>query len=92
MIDSEKLLNDLFLLGNGIFEADRDTKWDGDLWLRYRAVENLIKGQPTVEHGKGQWEDNQPNGRYRCPECGCLSICRHNFCPTCGMDLRGEQK
>ena len=56
----------------------------------YEEIEQLPPVQP--EPRMGHWEGNQPNGRYRCSECSCLSISNDdNFCSNCGADMRGER-
>lgn len=31
------------------FETDGDTMWQSGCWVRYRAVEQVVKGQPSVD-------------------------------------------
>jgi len=74
---------DLFKAIFGLYATEVWAKSEQDFleWLN-----SPVQSEP----GKGQWEGNQPNGRYRCSECGCLSISRDNFCSNCGADMRGK--
>lgn len=29
---------------------------------------------------------------YTCSECGCWTGDKHNYCPDCGADMRGEEE
>ena len=92
-IDVERLnlYDDLFM--------SEDTINKSGVYVRYRAVENLIKNAPTadvteVKHGKWVLK----NGYITCSECGCepYVLARridfdnlHHYCPDCGAKMNG---
>lgn len=64
-IDADKLMKAMY---ENVFEGDGEAMWLSGCWIRYRAVERVIKSQPTVETGQ-QWipcEERQPEevGEY----------------------------
>lgn len=68
---------------------------NGELYIAKINAQMKLEILPSAQpkHRIGHWEGNQPNGRYRCSECGCLSISNDdNFCFNCGADMRGEEK
>lgn len=67
---------------------------NGELYIAKINAQMKLEILPSAqsERKMGHWEGNQPNGRYRCSECGCLSISNDdNFCFNCGADMRGER-
>ena len=52
---------------------------------------------PSAER-KGKWEvyevantDEEQPIAWRCPNCEEVVEVKYNFCPECGMDMRGEE-
>lgn len=60
------------------FETDGDTMWQSGCWVRYRAVEQVIKESPSVtpEQKTGKWNayyhgiNETPSFTYSCNQCG----------------------
>lgn len=82
-----------------------DTINKSGVYVRYRAVENLIKNAPTAdvqEVKHGTYINTNHGGIhgdyiYRCSCCGNereAYIEEENYCPHCGakMDERGDEK
>lgn len=46
LIDADALMKDMY---NRAFETDGDTMWQSGCWVRYRAIEQTVKAQPTVQ-------------------------------------------
>ena len=47
----------------------------------------------VVERKRGEWiakANNPHNARWLCSACNYATVSRHNFCPNCGADMRGE--
>ena len=40
------------------------------------------------KYGEPVWADRNV---YRCDRCDFGTIAKHNFCPRCGADMRGEE-
>lgn len=82
-----RVLDDMDVVG-----IDRE-KYSYGLKLLESDIEDIKELPPAQPKCKvGHWEGNQPNGRYRCSECGCLSISNDdNFCFNCGADMRGKE-
>lgn len=58
------------------------------------GVEEVLRSLPTVqpERKKGEWLFNVRGCHgFTCPYCGIHKAFKHNFCPNCGADLRGEK-
>ena len=82
------------------FETDNDTMWQSGCWVRYRAIEQVIDAQPSVERKKGKWinsYDLSGNQYKRCSECGVrieITFFANDysviFCPNCGADMRED--
>lgn len=101
-IDADALMKALY---HRAFETDEDTMWQSGCWVRYRAIEQTVKEQPTIEpeRKKGRWVRITQGAipeKYMCPFChrtiendgveSLLSM-RFPFC-HCGADMReGEQ-
>ena len=76
------------------FETDGDTMWQSGCWVRYRAIEQVVKDQPTIEERKsGKWEiyviSPFDGEGCRCSECNYEGAPYWDFCPNCGADMRG---
>ena len=62
------------------FETDGDTMWQSGCWVRYRAVEQVIKESPSVtpKRKTGKWEEKAVSDEKvidewqsaRCSACG----------------------
>lgn len=95
LIDADGLMKAMY---HRAFETDGDTMWQSGCWVRYRAIEQTVKEQPTIEpkRKKGKWIDDT-----YCSECGWVhttepgfigSVEGFNFCPNCGAAMtEGEQ-
>ena len=78
-------------------DAARDW-YEGLICGSFKGLEKRLRAlppaQPEPKRGKtGRWmatEADEPCF-YRCSECGRLIDERENFCPNCGVDMRGEQ-
>lgn len=46
LIDADALMKAMY---ERAFETDGDTMWQSGCWVRYRAVEQVVKEQPTIE-------------------------------------------
>ena len=45
-IDADALMKEMY---HRAFETDEDTMWQSGCWVRYRAVEQVVKAQPTID-------------------------------------------
>ena len=53
LIDADALMKSMY---HRAFETDGDTMWQSGCWVRYRAIEQVVKEQPTIEGRKtGRW-------------------------------------
>lgn len=92
LIDAEGLMKAMY---HRAFETDGDTMWQSGCWVRYRAIEQTVKEQPTIEPKKGRWITEHlvstGGGTYpidRCSECEYASVVgRSNYCPNCGARM-----
>ena len=59
LIDADALMKAMY---HRAFETDGDTMWQSGCWVRYRAIEQVIKEQPTIEPERktGEWIPNSP--------------------------------
>ena len=46
LIDADALMKAMY---HRAFETDGDTMWQSGCWVRYRAVEQTVREQPTVD-------------------------------------------
>ena len=46
LIDADALMRAMY---ERAFETDGDTMWQSGCWVRYRAIEEVVKEQPTIE-------------------------------------------
>jgi len=76
-----------------------DTINKSGVYVRYRAVENLIKNAPTedvapVAHGKWERKDENSNEIF-CSHCDYKTIfllnSYWNYCPNCGAKMDGRE-
>lgn len=93
LIDADELMRAMY---HRAFETDGDTMWQSGCWVRYRAIEQVVKEQPTIEERKkGQW--NCSDDYYEtgvCSACGwdvgeAYANCKKwfKFCPNCGARM-----
>ena len=97
LIDADALMKAMY---HRAFETDGDTMWQSGCWVRYRAIEQVVKEQPTSELKKGKWKraclDHEAMGER--PSILYCSICNQciayptNYCPNCGADMRGDKE
>lgn len=54
LIDADALMKAIY---HRAFETDGDTMWQSGCWVRYRAIEQVVKEQPTIkpEPKTGKW-------------------------------------
>lgn len=52
LIDADELMKAMY---HRAFETDGDTMWQSGCWVRYRAIEQTVKAQPTIERETGEW-------------------------------------
>ena len=90
MIDADALMKAMY---HRAFETDGDTMWQSGCWVRYRAIEQTVKEQPTIEERKkGKWIMG------KCDQCGAhapfwpmaSTYYESDYCPNCGADMRGD--
>lgn len=78
------------------FETDGDTRWDSGCWVRYRAIEQVVKEQPTIEPERkhGHWIDagDESPYYYICSECGTGSDWEDHFCRECGSKMEAAKQ
>lgn len=102
LIDADELMKAMY---HRAFETDGDTMWQSGCWVRYRAIEQTVKEQPTIERKTGKWEERKVSTEKVIDEwqsCKC-SICGRydtrpylyyfsepRFCSWCGSDMRGD--
>ena len=90
LIDADALMKSMY---HRAFETDDDTMWQSGCWVRYRAIEQTVKEQPTIEPKKGKWVTKSTNGEMfdSCSVCGYVEWdVPRNYCPNCGADMRGK--
>lgn len=99
LINADALMKAMY---HRAFETDDDVMWQSGCWVRYRAIEQVVKEQPTIEeHKKGEWlELTNTNHTYVCSVCGRMLVNitdgknmvtkNYPFC-HCGADMRGGQ-
>ena len=46
LIDADALMEAMY---HRAFETDGDTMWQSGCWVRYKAIEQVVKEQPSVE-------------------------------------------
>ena len=57
----------------------------------------MLESIPAAEPKRGKWIEGNHANYWKCSECGEVTMesvmgkPRHNFCPNCGADMRGEQ-
>lgn len=96
LIDADKLMKAMY---HRAFETDGDTMWQSGCWVRYRAIEQVVKEQPTIEPERktGRWIAH-PGGKfvgfpymhYECDQCRNFEPTETNYCPHCGAYMGGD--
>lgn len=89
LINADALMKAMY---HRAFETDGDTMWQSGCWVRYRAIEQVVKDQPTIEERKsGKWEiyviSPFDGEGCRCSECNYEGAPYWDFCPNCGADM-----
>ena len=82
LIDADALMKAMY---HRAFETDGDTMWQSGCWVRYRAIEQTVKEQPTIERKTGMWRRAEYG--YTCNQCGKTHLLRTAYCPTCGAEM-----
>jgi ribosomal protein L37E len=93
LIDKQRLLAEARKLNSTITGRDKP-------FPVAEAFMEVIEKQPTVEpRTKGEWvmvyhNSRHTTGHIECNQCGWRSgdWTKHNFCPHCGADMRGEEE
>ena len=98
LIDAGELMKAMY---HRAFETDGDTMWQSGCWVRYRAIEQVIKEQPTIEPERkaGRWidegfyADGHGAHAFRCSECGghIIEYDADPFCKWCGAKMEGDK-
>ena len=96
-IDADALMKAMY---HRAFETDGDTMWQSGCWVRYRAIEQTVKEQPTIEpeRKKGEWIPvTNGRGGFECDQCHNYAPSYQNgvewlsgFCPNCGARMTEE--
>lgn len=86
-IDADALMKAMY---HRAFETDGDTMWQSGCWVRYRAIEQTVKEQPTIEpeRKKSRWINVDKNNVGYCESCLARGRAWMNFCHNCGADMR----
>lgn len=94
LIDADALRKAMY---HRAFETDGDTMWQSGCWVRYKAIEQVVKEQPTVEAEPvrhGHWI-NHPDDLFPADSMIECSVCHEyeyatandNFCGNCGAKM-----
>lgn len=46
LIDADALMEAMY---HRAFETDEDTMWQSGCWVRYKAIEQVVNEQPTID-------------------------------------------
>ena len=95
MIDADALMQAMY---HRAFVTDGGTMWQSGYWVRYRAIEQVVEDQPTIELERptGHWikvDDAYNRISGRCSKCGWVShlyeddVVGMDFCPNCGAKM-----
>ena len=82
MIDADALMKAMY---HRAFETDGDTMWQSGCWVRYRAIEQTVKEQPTIERKTGMWL--RAEWGVRCNLCKGNQITMTPYCSHCGAEM-----
>lgn len=92
LIDADELMKAMY---HRAFETDGDTMWQSGCWVRYRAIEQVVKELPTADTVRhGQWIKRTGGAiGYDCSVCGESDISNHfDYCPNCGAKMGGAER
>ena len=73
LIDADALMKAMY---HRAFETDGDTMWQSGCWVRYRAIEQVVKEQPSVKaepvRQTAEWVYGEKDGAdgWYCSKCG----------------------
>ena len=94
-------MNDLISRQEAIDAIIAETYMDGaygyaDCKDLVDTLENLPSAQPEQKKGKWVYDSESyplgnPAGYYNCNQCGESVLCKSNYCPNCGADMRGDE-
>ena len=88
LIDADALMKAMY---HRAFETDGDTMWQSGCWVRYRAIEQTVKEQPTIEPkrktGKWTYVTDGYVDYFKCDRCGKPVFADTPYCPNCGARM-----
>lgn len=98
-IDADALMKAMY---HRAFETDEDTMWQSGCWVRYRAIEQTVKEQPTIEpkrkKGRWMWSSDEYGESWICSECMAEYSDFEGFkdeakyCPECPFNPDREEE
>lgn len=87
-IDADALMKAMY---HRTFETDGDTMWQSGCWIRYRAVEQVIKESPSVtpkqKTGMAVFKSDGEKGFWVCNQCGERVHTWEKYCSECGAKM-----
>lgn len=69
-------------------------------WYHSDDIRDAVDSTPSADRPQGEWilecdAKGEDDNLYRCSECGCNYGCQEydipNFCPNCGMRMKGKE-
>ena len=99
LIDAERLRSAMwYTFGEQDDYMERGmAKWESGLWLRYKAVEEVLDSQPTIEaepvrHSEAVVSKNGGTTFwYECGLCGGAIDIHDAYCKHCGAKMDGGE-
>lgn len=95
-IEREALIKHISANGNPDNLPEGYVATPNDVYVFAIAAVETFPAADVVERKRGEWEFKPPNG-WACSACGewglmidNRGICKSNFCPNCGTDMRPE--